>query len=359
MTEFEDTQFWNKQYEKLVEFKRKNGHCFVPTRYQKDMSLAIWVTTQRGLLANNAIILDRQDLLDELGFVWKARVSKTDKKWHQQYEKLVEFQRNNGNCLVPQRNQGDVPFGKWVRYQRQRHCKNHLQLDRKELLDKIGFAWRVDKSILLRTDDDKSWHQQYKKLVEFQGKYGNCLAPQNYKEDVRFGKWVRYQRQRHSKNHLQLDRKELLDEIGFAWRVARHFPVRTDDKSWYKQYEKLGEFQRKHGHCIVPHNQEAASCAKWVCFQRHLHANNKIRVDRKELLDEIGFAWKARGAKNNKYARINPSGGVNGSSRPSSVEKDGGREEEDSKSSQAAVQGEATHHQLPFGWKHVKLEPDC
>jgi hypothetical protein len=56
------------------------------------------------------------------------------------------------------------------------------------------------------------------------------------------------------------------------------------------------------------------------------------------------------------------------------VEKDGGLDEEDSKPSlvasssaliasypdQEVVQEEAhTHYEIPSGWKHVKLEPDC
>jgi hypothetical protein len=70
-------------------------------------------------------------------------------------------------------------------------------------------------------------------------------------------------------------------------------------------------------------------------------------------------------------ARTNPRGGAIGS--PSSMEKDGGRDEEDSKPSplvtssdaliasypdQEVVQEEAAHHEIPLGWTRVKLEPD-
>jgi hypothetical protein len=57
-------------------------------------------------------------------------------------------------------------------------------------------------------------------------------------------------------------------------------------------------------------------------------------------------------------ARTNQTGGAIGGS-PNSVENDGGRDEEDSKSSEVAVQEEATHNKLPIGWTPVKLEPDC
>jgi hypothetical protein len=129
---------WNKQYEKLVEFKRKNGHCLVPKRYEDDTSLAIWVSTQR---ASNILPLDRKDLLNKLGFVW--RIDK-DASWNKQYEKLLAFKRKNGHCLVPQRYQGDVSFGKWVANQRNFHSNNKIRPDRKKLLDEIGFVRKAD-----------------------------------------------------------------------------------------------------------------------------------------------------------------------------------------------------------------------
>jgi 4-hydroxybenzoate polyprenyltransferase len=39
---------WHQQYEKLVEFKRKNGHCSVPIRYGHDKALGRWVVVISG-----------------------------------------------------------------------------------------------------------------------------------------------------------------------------------------------------------------------------------------------------------------------------------------------------------------------
>jgi hypothetical protein len=65
------------------------------------------------------------------------------------------------------------------------------------------------------------------------------------------------------------------------------------DKQWNIKYEKLVKFQRKKGHCMVPDKYEQDKClGKWVSYQRGLHNNNKMRQDRKTILDEIGFAWK-------------------------------------------------------------------
>ena len=100
MTELYD-KFWNKQYEKLVEFKRKHGNCLVPKKYPEDMSLGVWVAKQRATRVTNKLRLDRKELLDKIGFAWKAQGANNDKNWRQQYEKLVEFKRKNGHCMVP------------------------------------------------------------------------------------------------------------------------------------------------------------------------------------------------------------------------------------------------------------------
>jgi hypothetical protein len=272
---------WHQQYEQLVEFKRNNGHCRVLRRYQENKSLGEWVNTQRQSHANNTLRFDRKDLLNEIGFAWKAPASCddykwNDKNWHQQYEKLVEFKRNNGNCLVPQKKHKDKSLGMWVSWQRAAHANNTLRFDRKDLLNEIGFVWNKE---------NHQWHLQYQKLVEFQGKNGHCLVPRTYKEDASFGTWVSDQRQLRSKNSLQLDRKNLLEELGFDSRVA---------KSWKRQYEKLVEFKRNNGHCLVPSRyKEDVSLGNWVRQQRVAHTKNKMRQDQKELLDEIGFVWKA------------------------------------------------------------------
>jgi hypothetical protein len=133
MRPFDDKQWNTHQYEKLVEFRRKQGNCLVPQRHQEDMSLGVWVSSQRNSHSKNNLRLDRKRLLEKLGFVWKANTvaarssSNTDVLgiglWKKQYEKLVEFNRKTGNCLVPLKYQEDTTLGNWVRTQRHVHTK--------------------------------------------------------------------------------------------------------------------------------------------------------------------------------------------------------------------------------------------
>jgi hypothetical protein len=268
-------------------------------------------------------------------------------------------------------------------------------------------------------DLEQQWNMQYEQLVEFKHNNGHCMVPQKYKQDKSLGEWVTTQRSNHKNNKIRLDRKKLLDEIDFDWKVKGR---NINDKLWHQQYEKLVEFKRKKGHCLVPRKYEQdRSLAEWVSTQRTFHTTNKIRLDRKELLDEIEFVWKvtgparystsnssvglpnealieepeqAQGHNGNRFecpsrnrkrprtcvadsgemsARTNQRGKTTGSC--SCVEDDvGDLDEEDASPSlvrtsaqigsdpgqEVAQEEEATTLcEIPSGWARVKLEPDC
>jgi hypothetical protein len=140
---------------------------------------------------------------------------------------------------------------------------------------------------------DKLWNMSFEQLVKFKRFNGHCRVPKSYEQDTYLGQWVSTQRIFHKNNKLRLDRKDLLDEIGFAWTSGDAHKFKPDDKLWHRQYEKLVEFKQKNGHCMVPCRYEQdKSLGRWVGTQRNDHNKNKIRPDREERLDEIGFAWK-------------------------------------------------------------------
>jgi hypothetical protein len=224
MTEYYDKK-WNMNYDKLVEFKRTNGHCMVPKKYKEDTSLGVWVCTQRQCHNKNKIRPDRERILDEIGFAWTVDAYRNfkpdDKLWHQQCEKLVKFKRIYGHCMVPFRYEQDKSLGIWVSMQRKYHKNNKLRQDRKTILDQIGFAWKADDYRTFKPDD-KLWRQQYEKLVEYKRINGNSMVPFRYEKDKSLGNWVRTQRVGHANNKLLPDRKELLDALDFVWKADTH-----------------------------------------------------------------------------------------------------------------------------------------
>ncbi len=91
---------------------------------------------------------------------------------------------------------------------------------------------------------DKKWNMQYEKLVEFKRNFGHCRVPKIYEQDKSLGLWVSHQRTFHNNNKLRLDRKRILEDLGFAWNDGAH-KINQNDKLWHHQYEKLVKFKRK------------------------------------------------------------------------------------------------------------------
>jgi hypothetical protein len=354
-------QKWNMQYVQLVEFKRKEGHCMVPRSYEHEQakSLGEWVSTQRSIHTNDKLRFDRKKLLDDLGFVWKAKgprnfndkiINDKEQVWHQQHEKLVEFKRKSGHCRVPTRYEQDKSLGDWVSKQRRNHFNNTMRLDRKRLLDEVGFVWKVqgDRNIDI---NDKVWHQQYEKLVEFKRKKGHCLVPRRkYEQDRSLAKWVSHQRNHHKNNKLRLDRKKLLDEIEFVWKAVTG-PARYSTRSsaslpnegLIEESEQVQGDVRNRFECPSRNRKRPRTC----------------------LADS--------GEKANS---TNPRGKRTSGNCSCVEDYVGGLEEEDSNTSLVTVSARTgsdpgqevdqeeeeeatTLCEIPSGWARVKLEPDC
>jgi hypothetical protein len=64
---------WDRLFERLVRYKRENGHCRVPFKYMADQQLGHWVARLR-YLGENAISADQRAALDALGFCWTVVV---------------------------------------------------------------------------------------------------------------------------------------------------------------------------------------------------------------------------------------------------------------------------------------------
>jgi hypothetical protein len=339
-----------QQHEKLVEFKRKSGHCLVPQRkYDQDKSLGEWVIKQRIFHNNDKLGLYRKKLLDQLDFVWKVEGPRNvdDNGWHQQHEKLVEFKRKKGNCLVPRRCEQDRSLAEWVSTQRSPQIDNKIRLDQKKLLDNIDFIWKVEGP---RTFNNKVWHQQHEKLVEHERKKGHCRVPRKCEEDRSLGHWVRNQRTPHVDNKIRLDRKELLDKIEFVWKAVTgpaHCSASSSSVGLPKEALPSEEPVQAQGH-----------------IGNQFECPSRNRKDSRTCLADSG----EMAARRNQRSKT--TGGC------SCVEDDvGGLDEEDSNPSpvtsgarigldpgQEVVQEEevtTAPGEIPSGWTRVKLEPDC
>lgn len=143
---------WNAQFNNLLKYEKVNGNCDVPSTYY-DKPLANWVTQQRRSYkakcdGKKSSIKDEQvEQLEDIGFQWvynKERTSIT--KWNAQFEELLSYESDNGNCDVPSTYK-DKTLAMWVAQQRRSYRaklngkKSPINDEQIEHLEDLGFHW--------------------------------------------------------------------------------------------------------------------------------------------------------------------------------------------------------------------------
>jgi len=84
---------WAERLEELKDFSKEFGHCNVPSRYETNHQLAIWVKRQRRQWKNkmdsraNCMTDARQEQLEALGFVWDMKKKIRSKQIQQRKQK--------------------------------------------------------------------------------------------------------------------------------------------------------------------------------------------------------------------------------------------------------------------------------
>jgi hypothetical protein len=67
----DDTK-WQKTFQRLVAYKGIHKNTMVPTQYDEDPSLGLWVSNQRQHFKKNELSKERLDQLHSIGFVWRV-----------------------------------------------------------------------------------------------------------------------------------------------------------------------------------------------------------------------------------------------------------------------------------------------
>jgi hypothetical protein len=135
------------------------------------------VAKQRTDHKKNKLLEDRMDRLNDIGFVWvpNTKTESGTTKWNSMFDKLEDFCKKNGHCLVPCKPKQDKTphsLATWVAAQRSAHKKNKLLEDRMEQLNNIGFDW-----VVIARGASFRWEERCDQLDEHKKHNGNCLAP--------------------------------------------------------------------------------------------------------------------------------------------------------------------------------------
>jgi len=268
---------WERGFEYLVEFVRRNGHAGVA--FNGDLNgfpLGQWVALQRANFATGKLGDERRARLETLaGWTWNLRQT----KWEKGFQRLVEYVAQHGSASVPKEYVVDgYRLGSWITSQRGK--RDTLTPDRRERLEALpGWSWHTL---------DTRWEEGFRQLQGYVDRHGDALVPASYRSgDFRLGGWVNEQRTRYARDLIDRQRQERLEALPkWVWNKR--------DAVWEEGFTRLTSYAEIHGtaHVPVSTKPDGFPLGKWVIAQRARRASGTLSVERQERLEQLpGWTW--------------------------------------------------------------------
>jgi superfamily II DNA or RNA helicase len=280
---------WMENFEKLKAYKAKHGHCDVGIEEEGDDAVLLrWMKKQRQSQKTGELTVERKALLDSIGFSWSSETN--DRKWREMFQLLQQYHAEHGDADVSGRSRVNQKLGYWVRRQRERRKENFLEDEQIKMLDELGFTWK--------SRDVGTWEDRLAEVAAFKAQHGHCDIPLKYPENPRLGRFVNNTRTQRNSGKLAADRIAKLDALGFVWSASRKPEVGEDgiSEAWRARFEELRAYKASHGDCDVPARwPENPQLGAWASMQRELKKREALQPKRVELLEDLGFAWRAIG----------------------------------------------------------------
>ena len=206
--------------------------------------------------------------------VTKTPLTKREATWEEKFCLLVEYKKKHKSTNVLERK--SKLFG-WIHTQRTRYKQKTLSEYRFQKLNALGFDWQIFKYL--------PWTEMYNQLLDYKEKHNGstCVSKTSLTYD-KLGRWVYHQRALYKNGRLSPKRVDILESIGFKWRIH-------EDTPWIGMYQRLVSYTKEHGTTRVPyHYPDDRKLGRWVQAQRRA-CKEKSCVD---LLNAIGFAWDGK-----------------------------------------------------------------
>ena len=164
---------WERCFLRLLEFRRRFGHCHVPAEWAENITLGRWVVKTRRLKRAGSLSADKVRRLNQVDFVWDPigkRQVEHDAVWSEWLAKLDAFHQKKGHWRVPTDQPKFHRLRVWMDNQRISYQRGWLSADRIRGLEKIGFPWLSDRGLRSATDARASSAKAPAKATDDHGK---------------------------------------------------------------------------------------------------------------------------------------------------------------------------------------------
>eukprot|EP00804_Cyclotella_cryptica_P014421 CCRYP_004766-RA/>CCRYP_004766-RA protein AED:0.14 eAED:0.14 QI:136/1/1/1/0.75/0.6/5/584/451 len=167
-------------FQRLLQFKEKNGHSNVPVRYKDDLKLGKWISNirhkkksleaqkleesptkakrDRGIIGAVTLTKERIERFEAVGFSWDLTGPTPRVSWEGRFQQMMEYHQTHGRW--PPHSHGTL--GEWVHKQRCKWARKDKGFMEKHYpkLQEVGFLWKV------KDRQTVSWEDRFQQLVQ-------------------------------------------------------------------------------------------------------------------------------------------------------------------------------------------------
>lgn len=262
---------WDNMYAELKAFI--NEHKRMP-KYSENAVLEEWCSTQKTKRKDGMLSEEKQNLLDDIGFVW----NKFDHAWEQGFKELKIFYLKNKREPVGKGSNTSKPkkealAAKWLGHQRDAYRKGLLSEDRIERLSPYVKSWDLA--------SDTLWEEQFNKFKDFVLK--NKKFPMDQGDEQWIYRWINKQKTIYEAGELKQEYADRLDGVYKDWSLT------GKERLWKTQYALLEKFleEFKKTPFIHSEDQKEVRIATWFAKQRRLYAGLSLNSWQVEMLQQL------------------------------------------------------------------------
>ncbi len=203
---------------KLSEYQKIYGHCNIPRKWFKDLSLSHWASRQKKLFRKGELEPIKAFKLQSIGFTGELFFQYKE-KWNHNFEMLKHYKDEYGDSNFINKGSRKKFLSSWVITQRIHYREQKLSTEQINKLETLGFEWTYrDKFLQLF---DSVWESSYKQLIEFYSEHKHFKV--TLKMNKKLKGWIQRQRETFRNGQLNKNRIEKLNQIGFTWQgEGRH-----------------------------------------------------------------------------------------------------------------------------------------
>lgn len=212
---------WALVYKEVLKYYEENGNIEIPIDYfviinDEEVYLNNWIAVQRSMFLQGKLSLDKKEMLDKVGMVWKIR---NRYSWDKMFSLALDYYSLNGNLFIPKNyqvivNGETVNLGTWITNQRRNYKAGVLAPLRISKLEEIGMVWEDVKV----ASNNKRWLIMYKEALRYLEENGNLKVPSDYvvtidDEVYLLNSWIKQQKNHLLNGALVGKRKELMEGL--------------------------------------------------------------------------------------------------------------------------------------------------